>query len=147
MKSFFDDRSYQELQARLELIIPDAPRQWGTMKVSQMLKHCQFPLEIALSKETTTLKPNWIAKLFFKKTLYSPKPYKKNLPTPKPLKVITEENFEIEKQRLSLLMEELWQDRINDKRRSHPVFGSFTKEQWGSMQWKHLNHHFKQFGV
>jgi Ca2+-binding EF-hand superfamily protein len=29
----------------------------------------------------------------------------------------------------------------------HPAFGSFTKEQWGQLQYKHLDHHLKQFGV
>ncbi len=29
----------------------------------------------------------------------------------------------------------------------HPAFGPFTKEQWGQLQYKHLDHHLKQFGV
>ena len=29
----------------------------------------------------------------------------------------------------------------------HPVFGSFTPEQWGQMQYKHLDHHLRQFNV
>lgn len=44
-------------------------------------------------------------------------------------------------------MNELWEDRNNENRVPHPVFGDFTKDQWGIMQWKHLNHHFEQFGV
>ncbi len=29
----------------------------------------------------------------------------------------------------------------------HPVFGKFTKEQYGKMNYKHLDHHLTQFGV
>ena len=29
----------------------------------------------------------------------------------------------------------------------HPGFGYFTKQQWGQMQYKHLGHHFRPFGV
>ncbi|MGB5666410.1 MAG: DUF1569 domain-containing protein, partial [Maribacter sp.] len=29
----------------------------------------------------------------------------------------------------------------------HPLFGEFTVEQWGQMEFKHLDHHLKQFGV
>jgi len=29
----------------------------------------------------------------------------------------------------------------------HPSFGEFTKEQWGQLEYKHLDHHLRQFGV
>ncbi|MCF6222561.1 MAG: hypothetical protein L3J34_02410 [Flavobacteriaceae bacterium] len=27
------------------------------------------------------------------------------------------------------------------------MFGEFTAKQWGKMQYKHLDHHLKQFGL
>ncbi|NND11366.1 MAG: DUF1569 domain-containing protein, partial [Flavobacteriaceae bacterium] len=29
----------------------------------------------------------------------------------------------------------------------HPSFGYYTKDQWGKTQYKHLDHHLRQFGV
>lgn len=29
----------------------------------------------------------------------------------------------------------------------HPMFGSFTSEQWGKSIYKHIDHHLKQFNV
>jgi hypothetical protein len=29
----------------------------------------------------------------------------------------------------------------------HPFFGKMTFEEWDNLQWKHLNHHLKQFDV
>lgn len=29
----------------------------------------------------------------------------------------------------------------------HPAFGPLTPEEWGRMNWKHINHHLEQFGV
>ena len=29
----------------------------------------------------------------------------------------------------------------------HPFFGPLTGKQWGETQYKHLDHHFRQFGV
>jgi hypothetical protein len=32
-------------------------------------------------------------------------------------------------------------------RHPHPFFGNYTPEQWGVFQWKHIDHHLRQFGV
>jgi hypothetical protein len=28
----------------------------------------------------------------------------------------------------------------------HPFFGPLTNEEWNALQWKHIDHHLKQFG-
>ncbi|WP_124979576.1 DUF1569 domain-containing protein [Nonlabens xiamenensis] len=147
MPSFFDQHTYEDLRERLQILRPNATAQWGKMDAAQMLKHCQYPLQIALGKEKMKLKPNWLIKFFFKKMLYSPRPYHKNSPTVPSFVVDKKKDFESEKEKLDQWMQELWYDRDNTNRRPHPVFGSFTKEQWGVMQYKHLDHHFRQFGV
>ena len=30
---------------------------------------------------------------------------------------------------------------------SHPVFGALSKNQWGILSFKHVDHHLKQFGL
>ncbi|MGB5980860.1 MAG: DUF1569 domain-containing protein [Nonlabens sp.] len=147
MPSFFDQNTYENLQSRLNNIAPDKTPLWGKMTAAQMLKHCQAPIKTALGKDETPMKPNWIVKLLFKKMMYSEKPFRKNAPTPPQFQVRDERDFEKEKQELSRWMQELYADRDNENRQPHPVFGSFTKEQWGVLQWKHLDHHFEQFGV
>lgn len=147
MPSFFEKETYDELQKRLHHLTPDSERVWGKMDAGQMLKHCQFPIQIALSKEKVELKPNWLIKTFFKKLMYAKMPYSKGAPTAPALVVKESKNFKAEKASLQRWMDELWEDRDNANRRPHPIFGEFTKEQWGTMQWKHLDHHFRQFGV
>jgi hypothetical protein len=147
MESFFEESTYNYLRERLASIPADARPKWGKMDAAQMFKHCQYPLQIAMGKEKMKLASNWFVKTFFKKSLYSDKPYRRNLPTVKNFKVIEDKDFQSEKEKLDQWMQELWYDRDNDNRRPHPVFGNFTKDQWGKMQWKHLNHHLEQFGV
>ena len=36
---------------------------------------------------------------------------------------------------------------IEKKWNPHPIFGAFTHQQWGQLQYKHLDHHLRQFGV
>ncbi|QJP33295.1 DUF1569 domain-containing protein [Nonlabens sp. Ci31] len=147
MASFFDQNAYEELHSRLKNIELETVPKWGKMTAAQMINHCQGPLKIAVNKSDITMKPNWLVKVLFKKMMYSSKPYRKNVPTPIIFRSTGGFNFEKEKLSLQKYMDELWEDRDNESRTPHPVFGKFTKEQWGIMQWKHLNHHFDQFGV
>ncbi len=147
MKSFFEPAAYQDLQQRLDKITPDSQAQWGKMNAAQMINHCQEPIKIAVNKSDVTMKSNWLIKVLFKKMMYSPKPFKKNTPTPPQFRSTGDFDFQKEKGELKQWMTELWEDRNNENRIPHPVFGKFTEEQWGIIQWKHLNHHFEQFGV
>ena len=147
MKSLFDNETYFRTLARLHILEENSQKQWGKMSVGQMLHHCQGTFNIMLEKDDYGLKPNFLAKLFFKKMLYNDTPYRKNLPTAKFLKEYDPKNFEIEKKKLLALLKEFNDNSEKEEWKPHPGFGYFTKQQWGQMQYKHLDHHLKQFGV
>lgn len=146
-KNLFDDNVHKETIARLDQLTPTSEAQWGKMNIGQMLHHCQKPLEIVLEKNDHGLKSNLLAKIFFKKTMYNDKPWSKGLPTPKSFRVIAEKNFETEKNKLKALLDEFHAQRLRKEWPDHPVFGHFSAEQVGKMQYKHLDHHLRQFGV
>lgn len=147
MKSFFEDGVYDELSSRLNKLNKDTEATWGKMNVGQMLYHCQMPLNIILEKEDYGVKPNWLINLIFKKSMYSDKLWKKNLPTAKGFAIKDEKDFDTEKQAITLLIDELNAQRDRNDWQPHPAFGKLTKDQWGKMQYKHLDHHLRQFGV
>ncbi|MCB0399171.1 MAG: DUF1569 domain-containing protein [Winogradskyella sp.] len=147
MKSIFEESAYDEIKKRLENLSENAEANWGKMNVGQMVWHCQGPLNIILEKEDYGLKPSWAAKLFFKKSLYNDKPWKKGLPTAKFLKTKDNKDFQTEKAKLEALIKETYTLKDKTKWNPHPAFGYFTAQQWGQMQYKHLDHHLKQFGV
>lgn len=147
MKSLFEEPTLKEIQDRINNLSNASTPTWGKMDVAQMFNHCQFPLKIALKKDCPTLKPSLLAKLFFKKSLYIDKPWKKNLPTHPKLKVIDSKEFEDEKEKLLELITEFSNQRDKKEWDPHPMFGKFTNEQWGKMQYKHLDHHLQQFNV
>ncbi len=145
MKSLFEESTLQEIADRINKVSDSSSPSWGKMNASQMLYHCQFPLKIAMQKEHPELKPNFLAKLFFKKSMYNDKPWKKNLPTHSKLKVVDQKEFEKEKQELLSLVSEFSNKRDQKEWAPHPMFGKFTQDQWGKMQYKHLDHHLQQF--
>lgn len=147
MKSLFDKIVHDEIESRIHKLSDTSIPVWGKMEVSQMFHHCQFPLKIVLKKEDPELKPNFFAKLFFKKAMYNDKPWRKNLPTHPKLKVENPKDFNTEKESLLELITEFSNQRDQKEWDPHPVFGKFTYEQWGKMQYKHLDHHLQQFNV
>ncbi|WP_204346333.1 DUF1569 domain-containing protein [Psychroserpens algicola] len=147
MKSLFQQETHEEIMNRLEQLDEAAQANWGKMNVGQMTWHCQGPLNIMLEKNDYGLKPNWFAKVFFKKSLYNDKSWRKNLPTAKFLKPKEDKDFSTEKRKLTELINEAYSHRDKTEWKPHPGFGYFTADQWGQMQYKHLDHHFRQFGV
>ena len=149
MKSLFDSETRTEILNRIDKLSESSEREWGKMEVGQMLHHCQFPLKVALGKHTIK-KPNLFMRLMlkgFKKTMYDDKPWKPNLPTGPGFKVEDEKDFSEEKKVLIGLIDNFYWDRSQKDREPHPSFGYFTYDQWGQMQYKHLDHHLRQFGV
>lgn len=147
MQSIFEEKVYNEIKSRLGKLNENSNRNWGKMNVAQMAWHCQGPFNIMLQKEDYGMKPNWLAKVFFKKSLYNDKPWSKGLPTAKFLKTKEDKNFEVEKKKLEALIDEAYSHKDKTEWEPHPGFGYFTAQQWGQMQYKHLDHHFRQFGV
>lgn len=147
MRTIFNEVVYQDIVNRINNLNEDTKPQWGKMNVGQMVWHCQAPLNIMLQKDDYGMKPNWLINLLFKKSLYSDKPYKKNGMTAKAFKTEESKDFTSEKNKLIGLLNELHDQREKTDWAPHPSFGTFTKDQWGKMQYKHLDHHLRQFGV
>ena len=147
MKSIFDEETYQEVLDRLSKLTPDSERQWGKMTVAQMLWHCQLPIRIAIKNKNPEGKGNPLIRLLFKKSLYNDRPWRKNLPTVPAAKTREEKDFDQEMNRLKEMVKELHQLRERTDWNPHPIFGEFTPDQWGKLEYKHLDHHLRQFGV
>jgi len=149
MRSIFATEAYNEILSRIDKLDESKQSLWGKMNVSQMLAHCSFPLQVAL-QEMSLEKPNMLKRMLFsmfKASLYNDKPWKQSLPTTKQFIVTDAKDFNNEKQRLLEKINRFHAEKPKTEWPAHPMFGDFTPEQWGKMQYKHLDHHLKQFGV
>jgi len=81
------------------------------------------------------------------KSIYSDKPWRNGLPSASGFKVTDEKDFNKEKEVLESMINAFHEKKSQTEWNPHPVFGKFTAEQWGKMQYKHLDHHLRQFGV
>ena len=149
MKNLFDKNAYNEITNRINTLTPQSQRQWGKMEVAQMLAHCKEAFKVPLSdkkmpRSIMGLLIGWV----FKSKLHNDDPWKRNLPTAPNFIIKDERDFEKEKQELSALIYQFHNggpDKVGLF--PHPMFGTFTTEQWGKSMYKHLDHHLMQFGV
>lgn len=150
MKSLFDIETHDEVLSRINNLTESTQPLWGKMEVGQMLKHCQIPFEIALGRYEMEGRANFFMKLLFKSfksSMYNDKLWKHNLRTPKQFMVTDPMEFALEKDNLIALVDEFTPRKDKTDWPEHPYFGQFTIEQRGKMQYKHLDHHLRQFGV
>jgi hypothetical protein len=83
-----------------------------------------------------------------KKSVVGEKPFKRNLPTAPSFIVKGEKNFEEEKAKLLELVNTFASGGEKGLTKDpHPFFGAMTPREWDTSQWKHLDHHLRQFGV
>lgn len=150
MESLFNNKTADIMLNRIEHLNPDSKPYWGKMNVSQMLKHAQVPLQVALGD--IQLKRNLIGVIFGKlgkKQLLKNEPFKKNLPTdPRFIVKDASPDFNSNKEILTQLVRRF--SGSNGKEiaaRPHPFFGKMTMDEWGYLQYKHLDHHLRQFGA
>lgn len=147
MKTLFQKAVAMEINTRLASLQPSQQRQWGKMDVAQMMAHCSAALEVATGqKNPPRIFIGRILGPLFKKKFLSEAPFDKNYPTDKSFIMNTPRNFEQEKTRLAGLIQQFASGGAdNCTRNPHSFFGKLTPEQWALAQYKHLDHHFRQF--
>ena len=149
METLFDSVSYREALRRVESIRSDSRRQWGKMTVAQMLEHSARALEIAAGKKDS--KQAFLGKMIgwiFWKGFVGPKPFQKNGPSSPAFVVQGEPDFGPTKERLKTLLGEfhaLGEQGCDGN--IHGFFGRMTGTEWGVTQYKHMDHHLRQFGA
>lgn len=148
-RTIFKKDTVNQLIDRLEALKPDTPPLWGKMNVAQMLAHCAGAMDLATGRKT--YKRQTIGLLFgwlFKSAYSTEKPFPKNVQTIKGGAVNDTRNFETEKIRLKeaiLSMHAMGEEGCTKE--AHPIMGKFSPAEWGTGMFKHLDHHFRQFGV
>ena len=149
MKNLFEVTTLNEMKNRLTQLSAESNRQWGKMNAAQMLAHCSEWMELASGH--TSPPRSWIGYIFgrqAKRSVLSGRPVRRNMPTDKSLVVNGERDFASERQRLELDMDRFTAGGPRQcTKHPHSFFGPMTPEEWARLAYKHLDHHFRQFGV
>jgi len=150
MKNLFEAATVEELKERVTRLTPESERQWGKMNPAQAVAHCSRAMEWAVGD---TLPPRMfvgriMGRIVKPMALKDDEPMRRNSPTAKTLVVAGERDLEIERERLRRLIDRFAAGGPKGcTTHPHSFFGKLTPDEWAILQYKHLDHHLRQFGV
>lgn len=150
MKSLFKPSDIEELITRINKITADTKPHWGKMNAAQLMAHCTAPLKMAHGEipSKRNLMSLLFGKMFKKKYIIGNTVFPKNLPTDPHFLVPNPMQFEMERKKLIEKLQEFSAKGPNGiTNKVHSFFGPMIAEEWDILQYKHLDHHLKQFGV
>ena len=147
MKTFFDEATLQEIKDRFEKLSANTTSEWGKMNAAQMLAHCTVAMQVPVGDIQIRKTPFSLIGWMFKSLFRNEKPFAKNSPTAREFVMKDNRDFEVEKERFLEAFQKLAKGPDSVKCFQHPFFGKMTCEDWGKLMYKHMDHHFRQFGV
>jgi len=149
MKNLFEKDAVDEIVARVNKLQPTSPRQWGKMDVAQMLAHCANTMDMASGRlNSPRIFVGRILGPLVKPVFINEKPFSKNNPTDKKLRIADQREFASEQERLKSGVREFHEGgEAKCTRHPHPFFGTLSPQDWARGMYKHLDHHLRQFGA
>ncbi|MCI0415934.1 DinB family protein [bacterium] len=147
MKTLFHETTVEEIQQRFEKLSDKTTSEWGKMNAAQMLAHCTATMQMPVGDIQIKKSPLSLIGWMFKGLFRNEKPFGKNSPTAPEFIMKDSRDFEVEKQRFLEAFQKLAKGPDAVKCFQHPFFGKMTCDDWGRLMYKHMDHHFRQFGV
>jgi Protein of unknown function (DUF1569) len=147
MKTLFDEGRRRELKERLGRLAPGTSPRWGKFDSSRMVVHCSDAIRMALGRIPTKPKNLPIRRAPLKQLFVYWLPWPKGAPTAPELLERTPVEWNAEVATLLELIEEAGGMPLDFEYPEHPAFGRMSRRAWGVLGYRHLDHHFRQFGV
>lgn len=150
LKSVYGAEARNHYLSRLEKLQADTPAQWGKMNVGEMMSHLGDALKEVLGDRQSSNKSNLMMRSvgkFFVLNFSFPKGAPTHPEFNPKVKGTKPGSFDADKAQLASLISRVTEIKPGAQLPVHPLMGPFSYEQWGKLTAKHLDHHFRQFGV
>ncbi len=140
-----------EVPAMLKKLKPDATPQWGQMTADQMLEHLRRAVEMTLEGTfgKSTLSAEKLAAS--QKFLMSDQPLPQGRQAPPSYFNYEIPQVDFDQRKLELMKMLVAMGALFEKDHSftadHPNFGRLNVLEWSQLHRKHIQHHFRQFGL
>jgi len=132
---------------RLRCLTPESKPSWGSLDAPRLLCHLADTFEMSIGDLPV---PSANMKAFqrfpLKHLFLYVAPFPKGARAPAELLSTTPGDFESDLNHAVGLIERLAAMPRGDGA-EHPFFGPLTTDEWNVLQWKHISHHLKQFGL
>ncbi|MES2426676.1 MAG: DUF1569 domain-containing protein [Bacteroidota bacterium] len=149
MKSIFNADNNAEMINRINQLTVTTPAQWGKMDAAQMMAHCYASMSIGFG--LSKCHRHWVGVLFgnfAKKRMLKVFEFDRHMPAYFKLRITDDRDFEQEKHKIITIIKlALEKGEAGLVKYPHPYFGKFKSGEWTQLNWRHLDHHLRQFGV
>ena len=148
MASVLNEQQREALCRRVASLSPSSQARWGRMCVAAMLAHLCRSAQMALGDLAVRPAGPRPFQMFPLKHLFLyVLPFPRNVATAPELLSAQAEPFEASQASLQGLLQRLSAGPISGVGPVHPLFGQLSRQEWGVLMHKHVNHHLRQFGA
>ncbi|MEM7417325.1 MAG: DUF1569 domain-containing protein [Gemmatimonadota bacterium] len=149
--SIFDSPTHAELIRRLEDLSPDHTRQWGRMTPHQAVCHLADSFRAILGDRPLRSRDPDITRFLMRVYAFTlPIPWPKGVPTSAAVDAERDGTRPGDFDRDVAELTELIRRFVATDGRTlapHYAWGTLTRGEWGRYAFRHIDHHFSQFGV
>jgi hypothetical protein len=148
-RNLLNKAAVEKMIARVSTLQVDTTPRWGVMNATEMLLHCNLCNNQVLDGTIPYQKSRLKQRLLRIIALYIAPNFPKNLKTEPDNDTkgkIGTDQFEAQK-KLFIQTMHGFAERKEPIAHTHPAFGNLNTAQWGIAEWKHTDHHLRQFGV
>jgi hypothetical protein len=148
-RSLRDPAGRSAILDRLSRLTPSHERRWGKMDPAQLLPHLADGLRMALGEKKSEGKPRCgLGRAIFRSLAIHRLPWPEGkIQSPPGAFRTPSAGWEQDRQTVMGLIERLAVAESGQLAVEHPTFGRMKPRDWDVLQFRHLDHHLRQFGV
>ena len=147
MKTLFNTYDRQDLLQRLDSLTPQQAPQWGGMNAPQMIRHVSTGLRLGLEEKAPRPASGLTAHAPFNWLVIHVIPWPKGVKTAPELLAEKPGEWDADIENLRALITEFGRQEQRPSWPENILFGRISGKSWGALMFRHLDHHFTQFGV
>ena len=142
-----DDGVGDSVRKRVQALTPETKPTWGKMSVDQMLHHCNLVLAESLGEHKGERSLKGIPRSWIRWMILNG-PWGKGAPTRPDMYIAQGQRYDFaaEKARMLAMIDRVLA-RSMDAEWPESANFPMTGRHWSQLNFRHLNHHLKQFGV
>lgn len=148
-RSLRDERGRRSILDRLAALTPEHPRLWGRMKPAQLLPHLAGGLRLALGeRKVEGVPPGPVRGALLRYMAIHCLPWPKGkIQSPPGAFGTPSLGWQQDRELVAELIERFAVTPPMQLADAHPSFGRMRPRDWDVLQYRHLDHHLRQFGV
>ena len=147
-KSIFDEPVREELLGRASNLTPQCRATFGKMNVNQMVVHCTSGIRMLIGELKVAPKAGPLRNPMLRYLIIHVLPWPQGAPTaPELIPPADAGDFRQNVTQLRAAINRVASRDPKGKFDAHPAFGDINGKNLGVLVARHLDHHFRQFGV